>query len=486
VSCLIWGRLSDIFGRRWFFIGGNCIAFVGSILGAFGPNITSVIWCMICIGLSFPAQLGFSVALAELIPNSYRGYMNGVLFLVATPFSVFGPVIARELQSRSSDGWRWAYYINLILTGVTITLTFICYHPPNFERLHTKVTKRKVFADLDYVGIVLFTAGVALTLTGLNWGGQVYPWQSGQTLGTLIGGLVLLVCFIVWEIFGAKDPLLPMRFMTNLPFVGLVLAAAAGSAVFYPLSLLWPMQITALYTTDPSMIGWLSCAVGGGTLLGQVVCGALVKALGRQKWQLVVTASAMTAFTAAMAATNQNTQTMALAFTILGSFMVGYVENLCVTIAPFVLDEKDIGLAVGILSSMRTWIAGIALAIYTTVLTNKLGELVPQSVVPAVEQAGLSPSSVPALLQGLSTGSLSNIDGLTPSILAVAQDAYQAAFSKSVSFPYLISIVFGGLAIIGAFFSPNAEERFNDGVARKMHGKAVEDLERNDAKAAEL
>jgi MFS family permease len=198
VSCLVWGRLSDIFGRRWFFIGGNALALIGSILGSTAPNVTALIFCQVMVGLAFPAQLSFSVALAELIPNSLRGYMNGLLFFVAMPFSTFGPVIARLLQENTAQGWRWAYYINVILVGLTMILSLVCYHPPDFSRLHTKVTKTQVFKNMDYGGIVLFAAGVALTLTGLNWGGQQYAWVSGQTLGALIGGLVSMVLFIFW------------------------------------------------------------------------------------------------------------------------------------------------------------------------------------------------------------------------------------------------------------------------------------------------
>jgi hypothetical protein len=273
--------------------------------------------------------------------------------------------------------------------------------------------------------------------------------------------------------------------MTNPAFVGLVMAAAAGSAVFYPLNLLWPQQIIALYTKDPVTIGWLSCIVGAGALSGQIACGFLIKALGRQKWQLVIATSAMTSFIAGMAATNQHNRGLAVALCFLGSFSLGYVENMCLTLATFVLEDKDMGLAIGILSSTRTWIAGIALAIYTTVLNNKLAQLVPETVGPAAERAGLRPEAVPALLKGLTSGSFAEVPGLTQGIQSIAVDAYQTAFSNSVRVVYLISIVFGALAIGGAFFSPNTESRFDDGVARRMHGKPVGQLEEKKLRAME-
>lgn len=401
--------------------------------------------------------------------------MNGVLFLVAVPFSTFGPLIGRQLQQNTSQGWRWAMYMNLIICGLSMILAFFFYHPPDFERLHTKFSKRHIMKNLDYVGILLFSAGLALFLTGLNWGGQMYPWTSGHTLGTLIGGLAILGIFVVWEIFGAKDPLLPMRFMTNAPFVGLVLCAGAGSAVFYPLNLIWPQQITALYTTDPSRIGWLSCALGGGALLGQVLCGILIKALGKQKWQMIFTTSAMTAFIAGMSASTEKNETTAIALCIMGSVMLGYVENMCLVLAPFAMEEKDIGVAIGILASIRTTIAGIATAIYTTVLTNKLTEFVPALVAPAAVEAGLDASSVPALVSGFFTGSFEGVQGLTDGVMAAATAAYQQAFVKSIHIVYLATIAFGSLSILGALFVPNAEDRFNEEVSRRMHDTGVEE-----------
>ncbi|KAK3646850.1 hypothetical protein LTR56_008338 [Elasticomyces elasticus] len=187
--------------------------------------------------MALPSQLSFSIALAELIPNKWRGYNNALLFFMAVPFSVFGPIIARNFIINTAKGWRWSYYINLILTGLAIVLALVFYHPPIFEQLHIRASKRKVLKELDYVGILLFVAGLVLFLIGLSWGGVIYPWTSARTLSTLLVGLALFISFFVWELYGARAPFLPPHFLKNLPFAGIIMAAGSASAVFYPLNI---------------------------------------------------------------------------------------------------------------------------------------------------------------------------------------------------------------------------------------------------------
>lgn len=246
--------------------------------------------------------------------------------------------------------------------------------------------------------------------------------------------------------------------------------AGAGSAVFYPLNVLWPMQIGTLWTSDPVSIGWLSCALGGGALLGQIFAGALV-GLGKPKLQFIVTATTMTAFIAGMAGVDQHNKNTGIALCLLGGFSLGYVENVALSVAPFAHDDKDIGLAIGVLASGRTVIAGVALSIYLTVLNNKLTQYIPAMVIPAAEKAGITAEAIPLLLAGFTTGSFADVPGLTPEILATVTDVYKTAFSKAVSLVYLISIAFGGLAIAGALISPDTGDRFTSEVARRMHGK---------------
>ena len=182
-----------------------------------------------------------------------------------------------------------------------------------------------------------------------------------------------------------------------------------------------------------------------------------------------------------MAATNRNTLKTAEALCFLGAFSLGYVENVANTLVPFTQKEKDIGASVGMLISGRTAIATLALAIYSTVQANKFTEYLGTIFVPAAEKAGIAADQIPALLAGFTTGSFTDVEGLTPEMLETCTIAYQTAFSHAVRIVYLISIAFGVLAIIGALISPNPDSQFTTQVSRRMHGKENTGLNRTEA-----
>lgn len=89
----ILGRLSDLFGRRWFFIGGNIVALVGIIVCASAKNVSSVIIGSAVYGLGETVQLSFNVAVGELVPNKYRPMVLSFIFLTNAPIATFGALI---------------------------------------------------------------------------------------------------------------------------------------------------------------------------------------------------------------------------------------------------------------------------------------------------------------------------------------------------------------------------------------------------------
>jgi MFS family permease len=126
--------------------------------------------------LAAGGQLSFGIIMGELVPNKLRGPAVTIIFLSSLPFAVFGPSIARSLILHTSQGWRWSYYIGIIISVLSLVLYLVFYHPPRYDQLHVRgKTKWQQFKELDFIGILLYIAGVTIFLIGLSWGGQAYP-----------------------------------------------------------------------------------------------------------------------------------------------------------------------------------------------------------------------------------------------------------------------------------------------------------------------
>lgn len=188
------GRLSDIFGRRWFTFGANFVGLIGNIIAATATRIEVVIGGTALVAIAGAMQLLQPILLGELVPNKYRSYIVGAVWTTSLPFSAFGLVIARNFVLHTSAGWRWCYYLNIILTGLVCVLLLIFYHPPSLEMLHAR-NRKSLITYLDLGGISIFTIALTLFILGLSWGGQNSPWKSGQVIGTVVVGAVLLIAF---------------------------------------------------------------------------------------------------------------------------------------------------------------------------------------------------------------------------------------------------------------------------------------------------
>ena len=95
-----------------------------------------------------------------------------IVFGFCAPFAIFGPKIARRFID-TGMGWRWNFYLGIIVVALSVTLLFVCYHPPTFHMLHEKKSKKQQLKELDYVGMALWTIGLVLFLLGISWGGGV-------------------------------------------------------------------------------------------------------------------------------------------------------------------------------------------------------------------------------------------------------------------------------------------------------------------------
>jgi MFS family permease len=156
---------------------------------------------------------------------------------------VFGPIIARLFIQNTAAGWRWSYYLGIILSGITVLLYQFLYHPPTYDQLHVNgKSKWQQFKELDFVGIFLFIAGVIVFLIGLSWGGSTYPWKSAAVICSLVLGALTLVAFALYEQYVFKgQALMPPRLFKRIEYVAIVMVATIAAmgklqAFFFPSS----------------------------------------------------------------------------------------------------------------------------------------------------------------------------------------------------------------------------------------------------------
>ncbi|KXL43763.1 hypothetical protein M433DRAFT_5374 [Acidomyces richmondensis BFW] len=477
VGFLLVGRLSDIFGRRWFFIGGNFLAVICGILGAVAKNINTVIGGNVLGGLAGAVQISFTVAIAELVPNKHRPLWVSGIFFSSFEVAAFGPVIAQVLVTNTKPGWRVNYYINIAVAGMAVVLFYFFYHPPDFHLLHQDRSKMEQFKRQDGIGFVLFTGGLILFIMGLSWGGTVYPWKSGHVIATIVVGFLALVIFVLWDAYGHRgDPLLPLHLFKTRGYLAMVITAMVGSCVYYSMNVLWPEQIAYLFGGTASHKGWLACVVGGSCLLGQICGGILCRYIKKSRYILIGGTLSLLAFSAAMVTINPGEQSKGVGLMFMACFSVGIVETCSLALAPLALPSEDIGAALGALGSIRSGGASVATAIYVTILDNKLASFVPKYVTTAALNAGLPEASLPALFSGLTAGNLTTVPGITSKIEAAVVAADAIAAADAFRYVWYAVCAFAAAAVVAACLTVNYGPYLNDTVERKLHGRTVEGL----------
>ncbi|KAK4503585.1 hypothetical protein PRZ48_004500 [Zasmidium cellare] len=467
------GRLSDIFSRRPFFIASSALAILGNILGSTAQSLNMLIACNCINGLAASGQLSFSVVLGELVKNRDRGIFNAVVLSTSVPCAVFGPVVMRAFFEHTALTFRWSYILGVIVNTLAVLLYILFYHPPSYAHLHVNGKSRlRQLLTFDWLGMFLFTASLTTFLIALNWGGTTYPWSSAHVLGSFFAGLAGMVGFCLWEAWCPHEyPLMPMALFRNVKYDAIVACASIGAMVYYSGTVIWPTMVGALFTNDVERVGWLSCAVGGGLLAGQIAAGIGVRYLPRMKWQMTVAGVVMMGFIAACAAADAGSEGQTVAFLLIGTAAAGYVENLTLSTMALVWEPDDIGLVAGVLGAIRTAAGALATSMYSSILSTELTKYLPRYVGPAAIEAGLPQSSVPALLSGVSTSSFSTVPGIDEAIIEAVGAPIKKAYSMAFRTVFLCTIPFSVILLVAAVvWCPNVEDYMTDEVARKLQG----------------
>ncbi|KAF6521142.1 hypothetical protein HZS61_015400 [Fusarium oxysporum f. sp. conglutinans] len=458
IGFLIIGRLSDLYGRKWMVMSTTLLGLIGCIIGGTAKSLGMLIASNGCNGLAAAGQLSFGIVLGELVPNKHRGPIMGFVFLTSIPFGVFGPVVARTMIENIHEGWRWSYYLGIILSVITLALYQFLYHPPTFSQLHVGKTRIQQTKELDWIGMSLFTTGCVLFLVGLSWG---------------VTGIMTLAGFFVYEAyFCSVKPLIPSSVFKNTGFVAVVTCATVASMVYYSLTVLWPTIISALYTTDSIKVGWQSCVIGGGVVLGQAMSGLAIVYVPRLKIQCICAAALVMTFITSMCSLSPDRWANTIAFGLIACTAVGYIENVAVTCVTLLWEPQDIGLASGILGSIRALGGAIAQALYVSILSNELTRKMPEYVTPAATKLGLPTKSLPSLFEAINKGDYSDVPGINKAIIESVGDALVKAYTNSLHYVFYATVPFSCIMLVAACLVPDVKKFLTYNVAKRLQDKS--------------
>ena len=367
VTTPLYGKVSDLIGRKGVFQFAIVVFLVGSVLSGLSQNITQLIAFRAVQGLGAGGLIALAMAIvSDVVSPRERGRYQGYFGAVFAFSSIMGPLAGGLLTEHVN--WRWVFYINLPIGAVALVVTSIVLRLP-FRRQPHKI---------DLAGSTMLVAGVSALLLVTVWGGTQYAWGSTVvvTLGAV--GAALLAAFVWWE-RRASEPLLPPRlfhidiFNVSSGLAFLQAMALFGAVVFMP----FYMQLA--HGVSVTVSGLLLTPLMGGMLLTSIVSGRLVSRTGRYRIFPIAGTVAMAAGMVLMTSLGAHTSYVRLSFdlVLLGAGM-GLVMQNTVLATQNAVEVRDMGTATSALTFFRSLGAVFGTALFGAVFVNRVNYWMPR------------------------------------------------------------------------------------------------------------
>jgi len=424
----LYGKLSDIYGRKPLFVAAILIFLAGSALCGFAQTMTQLVVFRGVQGLGAGGLISLSqTTIADVVAPRDRGRYQGLFSGVFAICSVAGPLLGGFITDALT--WRWIFFVNVPVGAAALALIVI-----GFRRPHQAVAHR-----IDYSGVFLLTAGTTGVLLVLSWGGTVFSWTSPEVLA-LAALSALLFVLLRWRELRAIQPLFPPSLFENKVFlIASSVVAMTAMALFGALVFL-PLYFQLVLGKSPSTAGLLMAPLMGGVIVASIVGGQLVSATGRYKrFPIMGLIGAVAAFLvmAWTAMTGVETPVIEFALVALGAGL-GLVMPTNIVAIQNAVERSEMGIATAATSFFRTLGSALGVALSGAIMTAALHQLLPAN--------GVLSQDVDSLLNH----GLREIEELPPDERSAVTDAYR----NSIAMTFLSGAVFASVALTLAFFLP--------------------------------
>lgn len=378
ITTTLYGRLSDIHGRRPLFFVAIGLFVAGSLACGLAQNMTQLILLRAVQGLGAGgllvlAQSAIGDVFSPRERPRYQGLITGVFALA----SVAGPLVGGGITTFWS--WRWVFFVNLPIAGLALLLIA--------TGLNDAKARPRAARPLDLAGVLLLAAWTALLLLLLAWGGLRFPWASPETLGFGVAVLVLFVLFVRRE-RRAPEPLVRLALLGNATYArglaigGMMTFAMMGSTVFLPLYfqlVLGMNPALAGAMLIPQVVGMMATSIVGGRIVSKLGSGRLFLRAGVILEIVALASLGLFAHLGAAA------PTFLVSTFVLGLGMGMGMPNLTVTVQNAV-PYRELGAATGMMTFVRSLGGALGVAASGTIMAQFLAHM--GGAVAAVSRGG--------------------------------------------------------------------------------------------------
>jgi len=360
-STPLWGKVSDLYGRRPVFQTAIATFLVGSLLSGFSQDIVQLIGFRALQGLGAGGLFALALAtIGDVIPPRERGRYQGWFAAVFGTSSVLGPVLGGWLAE--GPGWQWIFWVNIPIGLLALVATSIALRMPHLRREHR----------IDYAGAAVVVAAVTAVLLYTTWAGEAYGWASATALTLLLGGLALAVVFVLVE-QRASEPIIPMALFANRVFatcnaIGFIVGMAMfGSLVFTPLYL----QVVLGMSPTDSGLGLLPMVAG--IFCTSVPAGYVASRTGRYRVFPIAGSATMLVGVSLLSRLGADTPywQVAISLFVLGAGLGGTMQ-IIVTAVQNSVDRRDMGTATSAVTFFRMMGGAFGTAAFGAVLGIRL------------------------------------------------------------------------------------------------------------------
>lgn len=389
-SMPIWGKLSDIYGRKWFYIGSMALFVLGSMLSGAAQTMDQLILFRGLQGLGAGAMQPIAQAIiGDIFPPAERGKYQGLIGAVFGFASIIGPALGGYITDNWN--WRWAFYINLpvgiaAMVGVYVTL----------PRLASTLKH-----SIDYLGSALLVIGIVPLLLAFTWAGSTFLWTSVEILGLLAFAVLVLVLFLLVE-RRAAEPIVPLTLFRNDIFSVSALASFLAGAGMFGAIVYIALYVQGVLGQSASVSGGVLTPTMLGVIVASVISGQLISRWERYRIIAVVGLSIASAgmFLLSQMDLRTSMTTVMVNMTIVG-IGLGSTMALFIIVVQNAVDYSVMGAATSTLIFFRFIGATVGTAIFGSFLTstfvNEFNQKLPQSVrqtIPPERLAQLNPEAL--------------------------------------------------------------------------------------------